>query len=353
MLKDGVDTIKESNLNQRGVEAAAALASLYLRTDRLDLADQVLNKPETGPVAAIGKADIVKEPVVRMEVLRLYLQTIVSLAASKSEKIDPARVQTIVKQMQETAASYSEGEKLMTNSLLILAKDLQEQLGRVENPSDQENLANGIQILLKELSDVSQDPALLDWSGTTMWQLAKALDAKPGLANTTNALYTSAVNVFTKMIDKGTKDPKFLEPINRKPGDIMYKQAMAFQGMKDYQKASETLIAILKANPNQVTVQIEAAKNLQQWAEGKNVDLLKKAIAGTEPDQRRQNIVWGWGMISKKLSSSMAGRDDLKPFFFDARLQLAVCRRLIALAGPPAIKRNTSNKPWGIFANHS
>lgn len=334
MLKEGFDSIKPTNIDQRGVEAGAALASLYLRTDRLALAEGVLNKPEIGPVAAIGKPDVVKEPTVRMEVLRLNLQTIVSTAATSSTALDPAKVQGIVKQMQETAASYPEGEKLMTTSLLILAKDLQDQLGRVEKPDDQKSLAGGIQILLKELADVSQDPALLDWAGTTMWNLAKGLDMKPGLADTSKSLYTGAVDVFSKMIESGTKDPKFLDPINRKTGDIMYKQSLAYQGMKDFEKSNATLLSILKANPNQITIQIEAARNFQLWSEGKNPDLLKKAIFGAEPDAKRTNTIWGWGQISKKLASSMAGRKDLEPFFYDARLQLASCRRLLALASP-------------------
>ncbi|MFN9911439.1 MAG: hypothetical protein ACK53L_02575, partial [Pirellulaceae bacterium] len=51
----------------------------------------------------------------------------------------------------------------------------------------------------------------------------------------------------------------------------------------------------------------------------------------------QKNIVWGWGQMSKMLSSQLGNRPDLQGIFFDARLQLATCRRLIAMnlpAGP-------------------
>jgi hypothetical protein len=85
-----------------------------------------------------------------------------------------------------------------------------------------------------------------------------------------------------------------------------------------------------------LTAQIEAARNYQQWSAAKDPDLLKKAMFGAEPDQRQKNIVWGWGNISKMLSSQMGNRPELQKIFFEARLQLATCRRLLGKTQPAA-----------------
>lgn len=338
LLSEGWEALQIVTLDQRAVEAAAALASLYLRTERRDKAEAILDREKIGPVAVIAdKSGPVKDASVRLEVLRLKLQAKVIAAGSGAATLVPAEVESLVKSMQQAAGKDN---KLLTNTLLMLAKDLQDQLARVENPSDKAKLASGIQILLTQLADVSKDAAMLDWAGTTMWQLASGLVGKPGSSEIAKKLNGGAIQVFQKILDAAEKDEKYLEAIHRKRDDILLKQAMAYRGQAEYQKAADSFLTILKANSSQLTAQIEAAQNFQEWSAGKDPDLLKKAIFGTDPDQRQKNIVWGWGNISKMLSSQMGNREDLQKIFFDARLQLATCRRLIGLASPAGELRN-------------
>jgi tetratricopeptide (TPR) repeat protein len=175
---------------------------------------------------------------------------------------------------------------------------------------------------------------MLDWAGSTMWQLGTGLRGQAGASEIAKKLSSGAAQVFQKMIDANDKDPQYLNSIQRKPDDILIKQALAYRDQAEYQKAADLFLKILKGNSNQLTAQLGAARNYQEWAAASNVDLLKKAVFGTEPDQRQKNIVWGWGTISKTLSSQMANREDLRKVFFEARLELATCRRLIAKTLP-------------------
>ncbi len=276
-----------------------------------------------------AKNSPVKDAAVRLEVLRLQLQSKVMAAATGAASLDAKEVEGLVKGMQAAAGKDS---KLLTNTLLILAKDLQEQLSQVKNAGDKAKLAGGIQVLLTQLAEVSQDPGMLDWAATTMWQLANGLGNQGGAAAIAKKLNSGAVQVYQKILDAVEKNPNFLEPIQRKPEDIQLKQAMAYRSQGDHQKAADAFAEILKRNTTQLTAQIEAAKNYQEWSTAtKDSELLKKAMFGGEPDARQKNRIWGWGNLSTTLSSQIGTREDLRKIFFEARLQLATCRRELAM----------------------
>jgi tetratricopeptide (TPR) repeat protein len=345
MLAEGWEGLELESLDQRAVEAAGALAAIYLRTERREQAEAILEREKIGPVAVIGSpTGPVKDPKIRLEILRLKLQTKVMAAGSGATTLDPREVESLVKAMQAAAGKEP---KLLTNTLFILAKELQEQLTRVEKPADKAKLAGGFLILLTQLADISSDPGMLDWAGTTLWQLGTGLRGQAGADDIAKKLSGGATQVFQKMIDANEKDPKYLEAIQRKPDDILIKQGIAFHDQAEYQKAADLYIKILKGNSNHLTAQREAARNYQAWAAGNNVDLLKKALLGTEPDQRQKNTVWGWGTMSKTLSSQMAKRDDLKKIFFEARLELSTCRRLIAKTMPAGEQTKTLEQALG------
>jgi hypothetical protein len=338
LLTEGWNSLDMASLDQRAVEAANALASLYLRTDRLDKAVAVLNKEKIGPLAVVNsKSSPVTQSSVKLEALRLSLQAKVTAAGTGKGSLEAKEVEAIVKSMQSSAEG---DDKLLTNTLLALAKDLREQLEQVKDPADQAKLAAGIEVLLTQLAEVSDIAGILDWAGTTLWQLASGLEKAPGAKATVKKLNGAAAHVFAKMLEADKKDKDFLQAINRKPEDVQLKQALAYRGQADYAKASELFLEILKVNNTQLTAQIEAAKNFQTWAAGKDVDLLKKALYGAERNDKGKNIIWGWGQMSKMLSSQMGNRKELQAIFFDARLQIAVCRRSIALADPTERQKN-------------
>jgi len=333
LLKEGWDVLEADKVDQRSMEAAASLISIYLNTNRLNEANVMLTKEGVGPLKLVEADDNRLSTQVKIEILRLNLRSKVMAASQGGAALDAKEVESIVQRMQGVAGTGEEGSKLLTNSLLILAKELQVQLELVQEPAEQAKLASGIRVLMKQLAEVSVDAAILNWSGTTLQQLADGLKSKPALAGITKEMYGSASEIFEKMIKSAQKDPKFLEKTKLKLEDVQYFQALTYRSTGEYQKASDVLITILKANSNQLSAQLEAAKNFQEWGTGKDVDLLKKSYLGTEFDPKlKKNLVWGWGNIAKNLNGQIGNRPDLKTIFFNARLQLANSRFLSAMA---------------------
>ena len=81
----------------------------------------------------------------------------------------------------------------------------------------------------------------------------------------------------------------------------------------------------MKKNANNITIQIEAARNLQQWAGSKDSEKLKQAMLGTELLPNKKNLIWGWGQIAQTTSKY----PNFQKEFFDARLNVARCRAMI------------------------
>jgi tetratricopeptide (TPR) repeat protein len=288
-------------VDQRSVEAASALVSIYLNTNRLEEANAIFDKEGTSPLKLVeANDDRIKSSQAKLEVLRLNLRSKVMAASQGGSTLNAKDVESIVKQMQVVAGDSDEGSKLLTNSLLVLAKELQEQLASVKDINAQSKLASGIRVLMKQLADVSKDAGILDWSGTTLLQLADGLKGNPNLTTVNKELNQSASEIFTKMVELGSKDGEFLKTIKRSVGDIQYKQGLTYRAMGEYEKASDVLITILKANPNQLSAQIEAAKNYQEWGTGKDIELLKKSYSGSDFDPRARKILFGGGVILLK-----------------------------------------------------
>jgi len=343
LLKEGWDVLEADKVDQRSVEAASALISIYLNTNRLDDANAIFAKEGVSPLKLVEANDSrIQSTQAKIEVLRLNLRSKVMAASQGGAALNAQEVESIVQRMQEVAGTGEEGSKLLTNSLLVLAKELQMQLENVQEPGAQSKLASGIRVLMSQLAAVSTDASILNWSGSTLLQLGDGLKSKPALTAVTKEMYQSAAEIFDKMIDMATKDPAFLEKTKMKVEDIRYRVGLTYRATGEYQKAADTFITILKANSNQLSAQLEAAKNYQEWGTGKDVDLLKKSYIGAEFDPKtKKNLVWGWGNIAKNVTNSMGTNPQLKAIFFEARLQLAKSRFLsgIATNGAPEKKK--------------
>ncbi len=105
-------------------------------------------------------------------------------------------------------------------------------------------------------------------------------------------------------------------------------------------EAHRVLVELLEANPNMVTAQLEAARNLKRWAGGRDVTRLQESLLGAERRGARGDpIVWGWGRLGVTLQRAMATRTELADAFFEARYELAEGRLQLAQAQPEQRER--------------
>lgn len=113
---------------------------------------------------------------------------------------------------------------------------------------------------------------------------------------------------------------------------------MAKAGAGKFEEAHKIFVDNLGTNPMNVTFQVAAARNLQEWSDNKNAELLQKAWAGSDPDAKGANAIWGWNRISL-MTQKRNSEESFRQIYFDARYNLALCQRYIGLSQSDATAR--------------
>jgi hypothetical protein len=293
------------------------LVALYLQEGKLDAALQVLREPAKGAIAQATGVDSI-EPKLKLETQRMQLQALVQSVSKGQAQLAATDVSKAIESMK-TLADQTGDPQSLTRSLMSLAADLQSQLEANQDPAQQAKLADAFQILVDQLVGLSSDAAALDSIGSAMMLLASNLQTIPNLAAKVPGLMQSAEQAFNKLAALPAEQ---LQAIGRKPEELSLKMALAKRGAGKFEEAHRLLIQGLQQNPNNITIQMEAARNLQQWAAGKDADRLKQAMLGAEPQANKKKLVWGWGQVAQTTSRY----PNFQAEFFEARLNIARCR---------------------------
>jgi len=221
---------------------------------------------------------------------------------------------------------------MLPKALQNLAAELQGQMEGNKNAEQQAKLASCFKILIDQLTGVSSDPAVIESAGAAMIVLATNMEKVPALAGKAPEMMATAEKAFIKL---SGLSPEELEKIKRKPEEIMLKLALTKRGAKKFEEAHKLFIEALQKNQNNITVQMEAARNLQQWSGNKDAEKLKQAMLGAEPKPDKKKLIWGWGQIAQITSRY----PNFQKEFFEARLNIAICRGLIGDASSGAEKQ--------------
>lgn len=131
---------------------------------------------------------------------------------------------------------------------------------------------------------------------------------------------------------------------------IRVKQIGVIRARGEYKDAYAKLKAMLKAKPNVLAAQKEAAQVLLDWAAAEpagsknRVDLLKKAASGDADDANPDlRMVWGWSKLRTSMYNQPTFKTDqnVRDFFFQASQRMAEVRYRIGLE----LKEGDPNKP--------
>ena len=316
------------------VSGVNALASIYLASDRIDEALSVLEAKDKGAISLVESVPSL-EPTTKLEAYRIKLQAMVQAAGMGKRQLVADDVSNLVQKMK---ALTDGNDTLLTNSLRNLAIELQSKLDATKDYNEQVKLAEAFGLLIEQLVSVSSDISTLDSAGTSIFVVATTMLKTPALANNGKKLMAIAETAFSKIATKPESD---LIDAKRKPEEFQLKLGLAKSGAGKYEEAHAIFVQTLKKSASNLTIQVEAARNLQSWAAGKDADLLKKALLGSEPNDKKVNQVWGWGQISTVTSKRL---NDFKEIFFEARLNIAVCRRAIASTESGDQKKKTLDR---------
>jgi hypothetical protein len=314
------------------VSGVNTLATMYLASDRIDDALNVLEEKTRG---AIALSESVQEldSNTKLEAGRILLQAWVQAAGAGKRPLVAANVAALVAKMKVLSAG---NDALLTASLRNLAIELQSKLDATKDPAEQVRLAEAFGLLIEQLVTVSSDIGTLDSTASAILQIASDMIKSPTLSANGKKLMGIAESAFAKIASKPETD---LIAANRKPEEIQLKLGKAKRGAGNYKEASEVFLNAIKKSPtSNLTLQVEAARNFQMWSGGKDAELLKKAMQGAEPNEKKVNTIWGWGQIANITSKRI---NDFEGAFFEARYNIADCRKQIAATQSADIQKKT------------
>lgn len=315
ILSEGIARLQAGGaITDASVTAALSLAQIYVDTDQIDKAVEILEDPKVGPLTLVKSGSPATQraglaPEIYKTSLRAYI-------SSLGRASDP---DSVIKKATEVmdAMKQSIEQKQLINIYISLARDLQTQM-ELANPTQKKALSKGFETFLTRLRSGATEFSVLNWVADTFAGIAKGFDTGGAqLTPDAKKYYAEADATYEAILKKVKFDDPKLET------QVLLRQAQVKRSLNDFVKAKEAYLKILRPNPMMLTVQIDAAKLYQDWAAfpGKE-ELYLVAMSGTEKDAKKKNIIWGWG----RMSLVTAKYPKFRNVFHEARYNLALCR---------------------------
>ncbi len=321
VLEHGIAGLrKQGQVNSQAVLAALSLSQLYLALSQPEKAVAMLEDPKIGPLTLLKDNNAAALATgLPAEIQKAALRAYVGEEPQQLDKASAA-----MDALEQIYANDPEGEGRLTQLLVSLAYDLQQQLeelGRHANRQQQAQLIEAVQQFLRRISQRGSgaDFRTLNWVAATYDSLAEGLKPDGKSTPEAQALFEQAAKTYDDMLDRAAKDDKYL-PADKLPG-IRIRAAIAERGAGNYDKAISILGGLLKERPQLLPAQIEAAKTYQLRGDTDNPDFYVSAIKGGG-NAGNANSIWGWGKLALQTSRDPQFRD----IFHEARYNVALCR---------------------------
>jgi cellulose synthase operon protein C len=210
-----------------------------------------------------------------------------------------------------------------------LGRQLEESFKRLRAAGDNDaaaKAARGFEFFLTRLAArpaTETDFQTLYWVAETFMTLGDSVAGNAGKPSAQAlAYYKKAAGVYEAILKACEADAKFAP----KPGAILAIQvrlARCLRSQREYEKAMNALVEVLKNRENSLEVQREAAYTYQAWGEVEP-GYYFLAIRGGHKAQDKtgvHNLVWGWAMLGRKVQNVKKFRD----VFYEARFNLSLC----------------------------
>lgn len=331
------------------VAAALARCQIAVNLGDLPTATAVLEHPSYGPWTVVtsgndpaGAAGSMAEDILQVA-LPLFIQT---------EQI--AKAETAMTKLEAVATDPAR----LTATYLRLGRELQTQLEQVASTAVDGRLdadgrkrasaiLDGFERFLEAVSSRSSEVQSRLWVATTYLELGSASlgdGAAQGMGVVVprakaDACIAKAAAIYESLLTETDEQTKRFEP------SIRFKLAELYRVIGKFDDALENIAWILadSARVNWIDGQFEAARILQAAGEAAadvttaNKRLTEAIVGGSQGGAK----FWGWGGLANRLSrqavppeNADADAQQSSRQFFEARLELARCRKAIATKVP-------------------
>ncbi|MFI4876808.1 MAG: hypothetical protein ACIALR_15765, partial [Blastopirellula sp. JB062] len=324
VLSDGIAKFSGKAPDYSYVIAALSLAQLYTDVGQPEKAFPLLEKEKTGLLKLVeAKSDAVSRPglseLIYKAAVRAYISALPQVKGQTETDALMAKAQDAMSQLKTLVGDDAAGQKRLVTVYISLARELQQQLENAP-AAQKQALSSGFEAFLDRVGQSTDDPMVLNWVGETFYSLGASMKDSPNAAG----FFNKAISVYERVLKEGaSSSPQLLL-------QVKVRLAAARAGLGEFQPALETYAEVLGKNPMMVNVQVDAAKMLYDW--GVADDEARKfgeAIMGTRPNEKKQNVIWGWGRIQSVLSryaSKDAKQPTYRETFFEARYNMALAR---------------------------
>ncbi|MFO0904579.1 MAG: EF-hand domain-containing protein [Pirellulales bacterium] len=345
ILTDGVERMeKAGKIDAVFASAVLSLAQIYVDTEQAAKAIPLLEKPNVGTLWLVQQKNAAaSKPATIEETFKTSLRAYISaLAAAKGDASAELikKAEGVMASLNESVAGQPDGAKNLFRIYFTLARDLERQMQLAE-PETKKNLAKGFETFLNQVRATGSELNVLYWVATTFHSMGENSPTAAGGAASEDAkrYFGEAVKTYDDILARGKAGTIQMDDQLR--GQIMMQLATSKRAMGDYEGAIKLFMEVLAKNNTLLSVQSEACKTYEEWAEkGGNAKYYLHAMQGSL-DKRPKGTIWGWMQIS----TITAGKPAFRDAFYEARYHIALAQYKYALA--PA---NASSKAKHLAA---
>jgi tetratricopeptide (TPR) repeat protein len=337
LLTSGLQRCQHQPVTPSMVAAALSLAQHTLQKGEPGGALELLEHPTYGPLMLASREDpLMKSPELTQRAYTLALLAYVTeLPKANSQEKLVAKAMTTLEALKATVGDDDAGRRQLATTYLSLAQNVRQQIESAP-PEGREVLSAAFEQFLERAAASATEENVLSWVADSYLGLGRTLNATDGVNGKGRPYFEKAVGIYQSILQRGASGELSLDANARITAES--RLAAAHREMGDFTAALDRFTRILTDQPNQVYVQLEAARTLQQWGDDGPPDAYLKAIRGDRPAAPgQQNLIWGFGRLARIVASS----DSLRDVFFEARFRLAQCRFQYALQQPPEQRKTT------------
>ncbi len=314
--------IKKEAIDSSAVEGINYLVRLYLAAGKVNEATKWINDKDRAPLAVMkARPDVVSDRLVKLDTYRTALQAAVGTLGGKGagkENDTLKNIESLIAELRTTAGDDKDGKQLLTLIFVKLAKDLQDLVEGSKDPQTRSKLVDGMAIICKQIADNSEEFSNKFWAAQTLYKVSQSLDNSAQQAKQT--LNREAAKLTKTILEREAKSPGWIDVEGGETlARVTLAQTLRLAG--EYDDAITQISAILRKNDAVLDMQVAAAEIYQSWGEAGQIDKFDMAINGAMKTDKGGKLIWGWGLMSQKLSK----HKDFREQFFTSRFNLANC----------------------------
>jgi len=346
LLEQGIASMRQgADANDRPsfrlLSAELSLAQIYVGSSRFDEAIDILETPNTGPLALAGTRDsVVDNGNFLIETYKVALRAYVG----KRRLEDAEQMMTAL----DTLVSESGDSSQLTRIYLSLGVELEDQVARLRKEGKEPELAEvlkGFKMFLERISDQEKGITFesLSWVGDTFYRLGGGLDSGPDAGDEAKEYYKQAARTYHRILETAAENPDFA-PDESRVNAIRVRVARCERRMGNYEAALERLLTVIKKKPMALDAQMEAAYTYQAWG-ADDPSYYNRALSGSHRVRNKKtgrvtHRIWGWG----RLAQLVQGKEQFRTTYYEARYNVADCYYQLAMTQNGQERSQTLNK---------